>query len=101
MVDILSTFTYLYNSNLLRHFHQPLLFHIPPLNRLRKMIQHLKRRHSHTSLLSFSQRLAQQILKLDEIALIIVSTRTTDSTFIMLIKHANAILVRKPKPYLL
>jgi hypothetical protein len=56
-------------SLLLRHLHQPPPLPISPLHRLRKLIQHLQRRHTHARLLPLAQRLPQQILKLDEIAL--------------------------------
>jgi hypothetical protein len=52
-----------------RHINHPSSLHQPPLNRLRKLIQYFQRRHLHTRLLALSQRLTQQILKLDEIAL--------------------------------
>lgn len=64
----------------LRHLNHSSFLHIPPLNRLCELIQHLQRRHRHTSLLPLPQRLTQQILKLDEIALITFVSIQCDTT---------------------
>ena len=63
-----------HNSLLLRNLNHTLPLHVPPLHRFRKLIQDLKRRHCYASLLALAQRLAQQVLKLDEVALYFVSS---------------------------
>jgi len=61
---------------LLRHFNKSPSFLHPPLDSFRKLIQHLQRRHSNTSILTSSQRLTQKILKLDEVALSALAPRS-------------------------
>lgn len=60
-----------------RHLNQSSLLLDPPLNRLGKVIQHFQRRHTNPSIPPRPQRLPQQILVLEEIALfqILLHTR--------------------------
>jgi hypothetical protein len=66
-----------HTSSVPRNLHHAFPLHIPPLYRLRKLIQHFKRWHRDASFLPLTQRLAQQVFELDEIALCDISLRCT------------------------
>lgn len=68
------------SSLLRRHLDQPSFLFRPPLYRFRELVQHLQRRHRNPSLLAFTQRLTKQILILNVVTLIRISTTVARRT---------------------